>query len=139
MSIFICKTINFIFNTWTISRPHTFNITIEHRTSIKSFFQRIVNHLICIRNPAASLFFWFFNIHKRKSFHYGISSLNFHFCIIKTSSIHSRRRSSFHSSTLKSQRQQLFRNSCSFSFCSSSSTKFFITYMYQTIEKSTIG
>ena len=80
MTIFICKTIDFIFYRRTISRSCTLNSTIEHRRTIKAFTEQIMHLRTRITHLTRTLFCqWLCCITKAKFLWIFITRLLDHF------------------------------------------------------------
>src|SRR5579864_1149785 len=89
MSFFVGKTVQLVFNTWTIAWSDSIYPSGKHRTPVKARFQYIMNNRIRISDPTASLLFGKGNVQIRKSHRVFITLLFLHFAIIQTSAVNS--------------------------------------------------
>src|SRR6185437_1821371 len=82
VSVSFRETIDLIFNAWTIPWSYSFDPSGIHRASVEACFEDIVDGLIGVGDPAASLLGGFGNVEVGETNYVFITFLFFHFGVV---------------------------------------------------------
>ena len=140
VTLFIGKTVNFIFDRRTITRSYAVYNSLKHRRAVKARTKDIVYALASVGHITIFLYgkrfgFW----RKREFLRMLITWLRNHLGKIERTSIYTRWCTGFHTTSLKTVLHETFGKSVSSRFAYTTTTELFEPYVHHPIEESTIG
>ena len=140
VTLFIGKTVDFIFDRRTITRSYTVYNSLKHRRAIKARTKDIVYALAGIGHITIFLYSKRFCFRRKREFlRMLITWLRNHLSKIERTSIYTRWSTGFHTTSFKTVLHETFGKSVSSRFAYTTTAELFEPYVHHPIEESTIG
>ena len=139
MAIFFAESVNFIFDTWAVSRAKSLDASIEHGRLVEACFEGIVYFLVGVGYVTGQLVGEGWGIGVGEFASGFISWLYFAFGVVEGAAIYSGWGSRFHSTGFEAQLDELFGDSFCGGLTCAASAKLLFADMDYSIQEGAIG